>query len=98
MSYDIIDTEVNLFPTGVDIAWSDKKIGWGHVTFGLRDVFEDWKLIYAGKWYADTECMSEEFVTAVIVKAAPQIAELIMKAERDENEDEKDTVGRKLGM
>lgn len=67
--YEIVYTEVKSYPTGLDIAWGWKQGGWGHLCFGIRE----------GEWWSDTECMSEEFITAVLIKAAPQLAKFIME-------------------
>jgi len=71
--YEIVYTEVKGFPTGVDIAWGWKQGGWGHLSFGIRE----------GKWFADTECMSEEFIAEVLKNAAPQLAEFFLQKEQE---------------
>jgi hypothetical protein len=69
--YEIVYTEVKGYPTGIDISWGWKGGGWGHLGFGIKE----------GEWWSDTECMSEEFITAVLIKAAPQLAKFILENE-----------------
>ena len=69
------DTDVSFFPTGIDIGWSLKGCGWGHLSFGIRD----------GKWWADTECMSAESVANIIRNAAPILAEKLLAIEAGED-------------
>lgn len=56
---------------GIDISWSSS-MGFGHLTFGIDD----------GKWYADTEYMSQAFVEALLIKAAPDLAAIISKLDK----------------
>jgi hypothetical protein len=73
-SYDTVDFK------GLDIGWAASGIGFGHVTisWGVSDrIRKEWPKQYG--FHCDTECMSQEFVEALIRAAAPKIAELITK-------------------
>ena len=85
---DFKSIEIEAFDTpdfkGLDFAWMAAGIGFGHVTisWGISDrIKKDWPKQYG--FHADTECMSKEFVEALIIAAAPQLAELITKADVD---------------
>ena len=69
---------------GFDIAWSAKGIGFGHVWFGWgidKEYLKDFPKQQG--FYLDTECMSDEFVKALMKKAMPQITDLLLKARKD---------------
>ena len=52
---------------GLDIAWTMKDVGFGHLT-----LFYDRE---NGKFGTDTECMSQELIEKIIKLAASEIAE-----------------------
>lgn len=56
---------------GIDIHFSMKNFGFGHVNF--------WYDKKTDTLRADTECMSKESVEKIIVLAAPSLAELFVK-------------------
>ena len=60
---------------GIDISWSSN-MGFGHLAFGISE----------GKWYADTECMSQAFVESLLIKAAPELAAIISKLDNDKKD------------
>lgn len=71
---------------GFDIAWSAVGIGFGHVVmaWGL-----DMKLLKDSPdqqgFYTGTEYMSDAFVQALMKKAAPLFADIIIKHDKDSN-------------
>lgn len=69
---------------GFCIAWSAKGIGFGEVFFGWGLDMERLKdFPHQQGFYLSTEHMGAEFIQALIKKAAPKIAELILKHERE---------------
>lgn len=75
--YNFIEVHVTKYPTGFDFSWSARNFGWGHLTLAFRD----------GKLRVDTECMSQDFVEALLVAAAPQLAALMMQIEEANKDD-----------
>ena len=61
--------------SGIDIAWSAKNWGFGHLTFGF-DKEKD-------KFYADTECMGEESVQKILIMATPALAKLLVSTDKN---------------
>ena len=61
--YDITRAELHTWTNhqaktnGFIIEWTCKKIGFGELTFHIDS---------SGKWQCDTECMSKEFIDAVL--------------------------------
>lgn len=68
------ETDVEFRAQCIDIGWSQKGVGWGHLTFGIS--------VPTGKWFADTESMDEESITAIIVNAAPILAKRLLEIEQ----------------
>lgn len=67
---------------GFDIGWSASGIGFGHVSvvWGISDhIKNDWPKQYG--FHVDTEGMSDKFIQALMKKAAPKIAELIIQTD-----------------
>lgn len=85
--YKFLAVEVELIDNpcfkGFDIAWSAQGIGFGHVTFawGLDlEYLKDFPKQHG--FHTDTECMSQEFVQALLIEAAPKMAALLCKHDR----------------
>lgn len=64
---------------GLDFGWLASGIGFGHViiSWGISDRI---KLEFPAQFgfHCDTECMSREFIEALLIAAAPKLAELIV--------------------
>jgi hypothetical protein len=58
---DVYKTEDGKYK-GIRISWS-ANIGWGEYTFYVED----------GKWYADSECMGEDFGRMLLEKFMDQV-------------------------
>ena len=71
----LVCDDVTYHETGIDISWSSN-MGFGHLTFGISE----------GKWYADTEYMSQAFVESLLIKAAPELAAIISKIDKDKED------------
>lgn len=77
---DLIDN--NCFK-GFDISWSAYGYGFGHVWIGWGLDMERLK-DYPNQqgFYTDSECMSKEFLEALMKEAAPKIAKIIIDFDR----------------
>ena len=67
---------------GFVIQWSAQGVGFGELTFtwGLdMERLKDYPKQQG--FHCDSECMSDEFIHALMKKAAPQIAEILIKYE-----------------
>ena len=51
---------------GINIAWSAKGVGFGEVNFSIKE----------GKIEMDTECMSNEFIIALLAQAIPHLIKI----------------------
>lgn len=75
------NTDVALFDNdkscGFDIGWSRKGKGWGHLSWGY-DFSEK-------RWWADTECTSEQTIAKLIRDAAPILAKRLIAIEAGED-------------
>lgn len=85
--YEFRDIDVKVMDSpefkGLNIAWSATGMGFGNVTiaWGMGEkIKNEWPKQYG--FHCSTECMSEEFVKALVIAAAPKIATLIMSSER----------------
>jgi hypothetical protein len=65
---------------GIEIAWSRKGHGFGAITFG----YDKQKKC----WFSNTECTSDKTITTIIRRAAPLIAEKLLRIEAGENVNE----------
>lgn len=76
ISIEVIDNEVF---KGLDFGWLASGIGFGHVSIAWG-VGERLKLEFPKQFgfHCDTECMSKEFIEALLIAAAPTLAELII--------------------
>jgi hypothetical protein len=55
---DLVIDDVLFYPTGMKIQWSSQSLGFGEVSFYNQD----------GQITVDSECMSKEFVKALLAK------------------------------
>lgn len=77
---DVTLTDNDVFK-GFHIQWGAKGVGFGEVFFGWgidKEVLKDFPKQQG--FYLDTECMSDEFIQALMKKALPKMTALILKA------------------
>lgn len=79
-------TEVELVDNtrfkGFILRWSAQGIGFGEVFYGFG-LGEDLKQYNQHGFHCSTECMSAEFVAALLDECGPQMVDLLMKHKRD---------------
>jgi len=55
----------------IDITWSLKNIGFGHLTIAYNKVSKELT--------SDTECMNSELITKILIMAAPKLAKTLIE-------------------
>jgi hypothetical protein len=85
--YEFKDTKVELVDNerfkGFVIKWLASGIGFGEVWVGWD--LKGCELSKKG-FYSDTEFMSEEFINALITHVSPEIAKIIIKSDRSDEQ------------
>jgi len=65
----------NNYVKGFHIRWAVEGIGNGTLAYGFRKKTDE--------FYVDTECMDKEFIAVLLSAAAPKMAELLLKLEKE---------------
>jgi hypothetical protein len=76
---------------GIDVGWSRKGKGWGHITLSCR--------LSDGTWHLDDECMKKETVIKILCEAIPDLVEqLYEKGQIKPDYKEEDSISLTITM